>query len=145
MSAGVRIDILGPLAACRDGLGLALGPARQRAVLGLLALHAGGGAHRDEIIDVLWGERPPASAVAAVQGYVSRLRKLLGDAHGRGEGAELVTTVGGCCYQLSTGTGALDLVAFDHLLRQAARRAGPRPGLRPLRTSSGSMARGRAR
>jgi DNA-binding SARP family transcriptional activator/DNA-binding XRE family transcriptional regulator len=123
-SRGVSIDILGPMAARRDGIRLALGSPRQRAVLGLLALHAGGGTHRDEIIDVLWGERPPASAVTAVQGYVSRLRKLLHDP-ARDEGHELVTTVGGCCYRLSVSADALDLTVFGDLVRQAADETDP--------------------
>jgi transcriptional regulator with XRE-family HTH domain len=64
---GLRIDILGPLVAWRDGALVALGPARQRAVLGLLAVHAGASVPREAIVDMLWGERPPASAVAEVQ------------------------------------------------------------------------------
>jgi DNA-binding SARP family transcriptional activator/DNA-binding XRE family transcriptional regulator len=122
---GVRIAILGPLAAWRDGVRLALGPARQRAVLGLLALHVGAAMHRDEIIDVLWGERPPASAVAEVQGYVSRLRKLLGGRPGHDGGPELVGTVGGRCYELNAGVGALDLATFGDLTRQAAAEPDP--------------------
>jgi DNA-binding SARP family transcriptional activator/transcriptional regulator with XRE-family HTH domain len=108
---GARIDVLGPLTAWRDGTRLALGSARQRAVLGLLALHTGAGVHRDAIIDMLWGERPPASAVAEVQGYVSRLRKMLGD-------RELVPA-SGACYRLAAGAGQLDLVTFRLLLGQA--------------------------
>ncbi len=32
---------------------------------------------RDTIIDVLWGETPPRTAVGLVQAHVSRLRKAL--------------------------------------------------------------------
>jgi DNA-binding SARP family transcriptional activator len=32
---------------------------------------------RDRVIDELWGDDPPPAAVKTVQGYVSRLRKLL--------------------------------------------------------------------
>jgi DNA-binding SARP family transcriptional activator/DNA-binding XRE family transcriptional regulator len=115
---GVRIDVLGPLVAWRDGSPLALGSVRQRAVLGLLALHIGAGVHREGIIDMLWGQRPPASAVAEVQGYVSRLRKLLG-----GSGA---VSTSGPCYRLTAGTGQLDLAAF-RLLASQARDAVARP------------------
>ena len=115
----VRINVLGPLAAWRGGEPLALGPARQRAVLGLLALHAGTGVHRDAIIDLLWDERPPASAVAKVHGYLSRLRKLLGDGVARAGNAELVASAGGRCYRLNAGAGYLDLAAFSELTRQA--------------------------
>ena len=120
---GTRLEVLGPLTAWRDGAAVALGSARQRAVLGLLALHADVGLHRDAIIDALWGEQPPASAVPEVQGYVSRLRRLLG---GRGPDGPpgsggVVVTVGGCCYRLDQAGGRLrvDLAGFRQLVRLA--------------------------
>ncbi|MBV9450410.1 MAG: helix-turn-helix domain-containing protein [Streptosporangiaceae bacterium] len=116
---GVRINVLGPVAAWRDGAQVVLGSVRQRAVLGLMALQAGAGVHRDSIIDLLWGERPPSSAVAEVQGYVSRLRRILGDGPARAGHAELVTTAGGCCYRLNAGPGHLDLAVFGQLIREA--------------------------
>src|SRR5262249_17932905 len=51
---GLRLQVLGPLAAWRDGARLALGGPRQQAVLGLLALAPGSLVHRSAIIDVLW-------------------------------------------------------------------------------------------
>ena len=74
--------------------------------------------HRDTIIDVLWGERPPASAVNKVQGYVSRLRRMLGSRLGDGADADLVATAG-CCYRLDVDVSQLDLAAFVRLDRQA--------------------------
>jgi DNA-binding SARP family transcriptional activator len=73
----LAVSVLGPLTVTRDRAAVALGSVRQRAVLGLLALHHGTCLHREAIIDALWAERPPASAVAEVQGYISRLRQLL--------------------------------------------------------------------
>jgi len=63
-----RIGVLGPLMALRGTGAVRLGSPRQRAVLGLLALHWPAGVPRDVIIDVLWGERPPRSAAAEVRG-----------------------------------------------------------------------------
>ena len=118
---GMRIEILGPLAAWRDGQRLALGSPRQCAVFGLLALHPDVGVHREAIIDMLWPERPPASAAAKVQGYVSRLRKSLRDAGARAHtgDAQLVATVGGRSYCLNARSGHLDLVIFWQLVREA--------------------------
>ena len=66
--------VLGPLEA-DDGEGpLALGGAQQRAVLLLLVLSANRVVSRDRLIDELWGDDPPPTAVKTVQGYVSRLR-----------------------------------------------------------------------
>jgi DNA-binding XRE family transcriptional regulator len=114
---GVRIGVLGPLTLGRDGAVTSLGPARQRAVLGLLALHGPAGVPRDVIVDVLWPEHPPRSASTQVQAYVSRLRRLLRAAGpDRGPG-EPVTLTGGC-YRLGRGIG-LDLADFGQLSRQA--------------------------
>lgn len=115
---GLRIEILGPLTAWRDGAPVALGSARQRTVLGMLALHPETGLHRDAIVDLLWGEQPPASAVPEVQGYVSRLRTILGERSGN---AGPITTVGGCRYHLTPGTCGfhLDLSAFQQAARAA--------------------------
>ncbi len=118
-SPGVRIEVLGPLMAWQDGIELALGSARQRAVLGLLALHLRGGVHRDVIIDRLWGEQSPTSAVGKVQGYISRLRKVLGDASARAGNAELITTISSGCYRLNADSDQLDLAAFGMLIREA--------------------------
>jgi DNA-binding SARP family transcriptional activator/DNA-binding XRE family transcriptional regulator len=75
--SGLRLGILGPLTVWRDGSPLALGGTRQRAVLGALALHSADGLHRDVIVDLLWGQNPPPSAIAIVHSQISQLRRLL--------------------------------------------------------------------
>jgi DNA-binding SARP family transcriptional activator/tetratricopeptide (TPR) repeat protein/DNA-binding XRE family transcriptional regulator len=75
--SGLRLGILGPLTVWRDGSPVALGGTRQRAVLGALALHRTDGLHRDAIVDLLWGEDPPPSAIAIVHSQISQLRRLL--------------------------------------------------------------------
>jgi DNA-binding SARP family transcriptional activator/DNA-binding XRE family transcriptional regulator len=76
-AGGLRLQVLGPLAAWRDGVRLPLGGPRQQAVLGLLALAPGSLVHRSAIVDMLWPGDPPATAVSAVQSHISRLRGLL--------------------------------------------------------------------
>ena len=71
--------ILGPLEVAQDGHSLALGGAQQRALLAVLLIHRGEVLSTDRLIDELWGERAPSSAIKIVQGYVSQLRKALGD------------------------------------------------------------------
>jgi DNA-binding XRE family transcriptional regulator len=112
-----RIGVLGPLTAVRARAVIGLGSPRQRAVLGLLALHGTTGVSRDVIIDVLWGERSPRSATTQVQAYVSRLRQLLDPErmpHGRGGPVMLA----GGYYRLAEGTG-LDVDDFCQLSRRA--------------------------
>lgn len=60
---GLRLGVLGPLTASWDGTSLYLGGPRQRVILGMLALHANTLVHRERIIDAVWAEQPPASAV----------------------------------------------------------------------------------
>lgn len=112
--AGVYVGVLGPLTAVRDGLPISMGPARQRAVLGLLALHWPAGVPTDVIIDVLWGGgHAPRSATAVVQAYVSRLRHLLEPGRvPRRRGGPVALADGR--YRLGEGIG-LDLAEFGQL------------------------------
>src|SRR2546427_4758518 len=62
----------------RDGEeSVPLGGAKQRAVLALLLLNANRVVSRERLIDELWSDEPPETAVTSVQVYVSRLRKVL--------------------------------------------------------------------
>ena len=102
----MEFRVLGPLEV-RDGdRSLPLGGAKQRALLALLALNANRVVSRERLIDELWGEEPPETAVTTVQVYVSRLRKVLG-------AGTLVTRPPG--YMLATETELVDLERFEHL------------------------------
>jgi predicted ATPase/DNA-binding SARP family transcriptional activator len=102
--------VLGPLEA-RDGEGpLALGGAKQRALLALLLLNANRVVSRERLIDELWGDEPPATAVTMVQVYVSRLRKLLPE-------GSLLTRASG--YLLEVEPEMIDLQRFEGLVAEA--------------------------
>ena len=75
----MQIRLLGPVEASVDDRPVALGGAKQRAVLAMLALEANRAVSADRLIEGLWGEDPPASAAKMVQNYVWRLRKVLAD------------------------------------------------------------------
>jgi YVTN family beta-propeller protein len=74
----VEFRILGPLEVLEDGRPLALGGAKQRALLAILVLHRRERVSTDRLIDQLWGKRAPATAAKTVQVYVSHLRKAIG-------------------------------------------------------------------
>jgi DNA-binding SARP family transcriptional activator len=76
----VEFLILGPLQARVDGRTIALGAPRQRLLLAALLLSAPVPLRREQLIDEVWDEVPPASARHAVEVYVSRLREALGAA-----------------------------------------------------------------
>jgi len=98
--------ILGPLEVVEDDRPLSLGGAKQRALLALLVLNANRVVSRERLVDGLWGENPPETAVTTVQVYLSRLRKLLP------EGA-LVTRPP--AYVLEVAPDELDLERFERL------------------------------
>jgi predicted ATPase/DNA-binding SARP family transcriptional activator len=75
----IEFRILGSLEVVDGDRLLALGGPQQRALLAVLLVHRGEPVSSDRLIDELWGERPPASAIKIVHGYVSNLRRLLGD------------------------------------------------------------------
>ena len=54
--------ILGPFEVLDDGRRVALGGAKQRALLALLVIHANEPLGTERLIDELWGEHPPATA-----------------------------------------------------------------------------------
>ena len=73
-----RFRLLGPLEA-RDGhRPISLPVGKPRVLLARLLLSADHAVSREELVDSLWGDRPPASAKKLVQAYVSQLRKALG-------------------------------------------------------------------
>lgn len=114
--------VLGPLQVWGPGGEVRLGRPHRQAVLGLLALQPNVVVQRESIIDALWGEEPPASAVTMIHSYVSQLRKLLPG--GRvGKGAELARVGSG--YQLRVDNDELDLLIFS---RQTARAVRARDG-----------------
>ena len=103
------LRILGPLEVLDEGRALVLGQGKQRALFALLLLHANETLARDRLIDELWGDRPPATAVKSIQIYVSRLRKAFA-----ADGGILVTRAHG--YELSIEPDRLDAHRFERLV-----------------------------
>jgi DNA-binding SARP family transcriptional activator len=94
------------------GRALALGGEKQRTVLALLVLGAGKPIPIERLIDDVWGESPPPSAAHTLEGYVSRLRRLLEPL-----GAAIERRGGG--YRLELGGGTVDAVLLQALVADA--------------------------
>jgi hypothetical protein len=63
----VEVQLLGPLVVRLEGRAVAVGGAKERAVLSLLALRHGSVITADELVDALWGElAPPTTALKAL-------------------------------------------------------------------------------
>ena len=69
--------MLGSFDVVMDGRSVPLGGAKQRALLAILAIHVNDVVPADRLIEQLWPGNVPESAVNTLQGYVSRLRKVL--------------------------------------------------------------------
>ena len=106
----MQFRILGPVEALPDGQTAALGAPKQRALLALLLVNRGRVVSSDQLVDGLWGEAPPASALQSLQVYVHGLRRALG--------SERIETAGRG-YRAVVGEGELDLDHFECAVTQA--------------------------
>jgi len=106
----MEFRILGPLEVVEDGRLIPLDRRLSRALLAYLLLHANEPVSGERLVDQLWGEAAPKTALASLQNYVSRLRKSLGP-------EKLVLEAGG--YVLHVDPERFDLTRFDRLVAEA--------------------------
>jgi DNA-binding SARP family transcriptional activator/tetratricopeptide (TPR) repeat protein len=106
----LEFRVLGPIEAWRDGREVELTGRKMRTMLAALLLRANRVVMIDHLVAMLWGERPPPTAVAQLHKYVSQLRARLGPDHIVRHGAG---------YQLKLGQHTLDLHVFDQGVRSA--------------------------
>jgi predicted ATPase/DNA-binding SARP family transcriptional activator len=117
----MEFRLLGSLEVVNDDGGMApLGPPRQHALLAALVLHAGSWLSVEQLVDLLWGERPPATAATIVHGSVAGLRRVLEPARERGNPARLLVTrpTG---YALEVHPEQVDALRFERLLAEGRR------------------------
>ncbi|MGW0936728.1 BTAD domain-containing putative transcriptional regulator [Streptomyces sp. NPDC002666] len=107
----LRIDLLGPLRASRDGLPLPLGPLKQRLVLAVLLTRPNTPVSLEELTDAVWPDDPPRTARKNLQVYVSNLRRVLDP----GDLGRLRHGPGG--YVLHLTADECDSLRFDELAR----------------------------
>lgn len=123
--------VLGALEVLDGERSLSLAGAKQRALLALLLVHANHVLSRDRLIDELWGEKPPDTAVQSLQVYVSRLRKLL-------PRDSLLTRPPG--YLLELEPDELDLRRFERLLAEGREALAARDAERATRVLHDALA-----
>lgn len=93
------------------------GSEKLRALLAILVIHAREAMSSDRLSDLLWEGEPPRTAAAALQVYVSKLRKALEPERDSGEPALLlVTTAEG--YRLDVEDDRIDGRRFERLARR---------------------------
>ncbi|TDD10985.1 helix-turn-helix domain-containing protein [Nonomuraea deserti] len=107
----VRVELLGPFAVLnRGGAVVEVPGVRLRALLAALALQPGRIVTRSRLVDWIWGQRPPADEVNALQALVSRLRRVLPE-------GVIEAESGG--YRLAVDPDAVDVCRFEQLVGQA--------------------------
>lgn len=106
----IRFCLLGSLMVYRDGAAVMVPRGKQRVILAMLLLNSGRVVRVEELAEELWESGPPPSGPVAVQNYVMRLRKTLGDA-GRDR---IISQPGG--YLIRVEADELDVWRFEALL-----------------------------
>jgi DNA-binding SARP family transcriptional activator/pimeloyl-ACP methyl ester carboxylesterase/class 3 adenylate cyclase/predicted ATPase len=108
----MRFQLLGPLEVQDGDRAVPLAAGKQCALLSHLLLNANRAVPLARLVDDLWGDRVPGTAVKALQVYVSKLRKALpaDRLHTRGAG-----------YLLEVREGELDLDVFTRLAGEGRR------------------------
>jgi DNA-binding SARP family transcriptional activator len=107
----VVFGILGPLLVGSSEKPVPLRGARQRELVALLLLRLGEVVSRDAIVDELWEESAPPTAVKILQNAVSQVRRVLP------QSAALRTESGG--YVLELDPDAVDACLFERLVAEA--------------------------
>ncbi|HYB46249.1 MAG TPA: BTAD domain-containing putative transcriptional regulator [Streptosporangiaceae bacterium] len=110
--------VLGPFEVRAGAHVVELGGEKPRALLVILVLHRNQVVLADRLVDDLWGESPPATALRTLHAYVSRLRKALnGDGGSPGSNGGVLVTQGRG-YLLRVAPGELDLERFGELVER---------------------------
>jgi DNA-binding SARP family transcriptional activator len=105
----MRIKVLGPIEITDDGRVIRLAGPAQRALVAALALDHGTVVPVGRLTEILWGDRPPATARTKIQAHVSAVRQAMGRSV-REAGGPLLTVPPG--YLLSSSDMDLDLAEF---------------------------------
>ena len=115
----VRIQVLGPLRVWHEQGEVELGPPGRRAVLGLLTLAGGEAVTTRELVDALWPDQPPRSAVNVLQTHVKHLRRLMEPDRAARTSSTLLPHVGGG-YAVNRNAVDVDLLHVRRLVAEAS-------------------------
>ncbi|HEY2671665.1 MAG TPA: BTAD domain-containing putative transcriptional regulator, partial [Rugosimonospora sp.] len=106
-----------------DGEPVPLGRRRERCLFGVLLLDAGVSIPADRLARLLWDDQPTATARAALNTHVSRLRNRLDPHHDGSLGIRLVSRNGG--YLVEVDPQAIDATRFRSMVERARTVAEP--------------------
>jgi DNA-binding SARP family transcriptional activator len=110
----IRLSVLGPLEAHRDGVDRAPRTPKLLQLLAMLVIRPGRIVHVDSIISELWPSHPPRTARTTLSTYVYHLRRCIDDAEA--DDSLLVTRAPG--YMLRVSPDQVDVHTFGLLLQR---------------------------
>ncbi|MGE7384717.1 BTAD domain-containing putative transcriptional regulator [Streptomyces sp. NPDC004126] len=116
----MRFQLLGPLSIAHGPETVVLKPSKPTSLLAALLLHPGTVVSTGYLLRAVWDEEPPATARAALQTCVLRLRRLF---EKYGISATTIEAVPGG-YRMHNDTETLDLALFRFLTAEARAAAG---------------------
>ncbi|GAA3215559.1 AfsR/SARP family transcriptional regulator [Dactylosporangium siamense] len=123
----MQVRLLGPIDVTLGGAPREVPGLRRKAVLATLAIGRGEVVSTDRLIDTVWGEDPPATAVNTLQRHVSYLRQVLG-----GRDTIVARPPG---YLLALDDDATDVAVAERLIRQGTGAAEQAERVRCLRAA----------
>ncbi|GAB2862564.1 hypothetical protein GCM10022221_73050 [Actinocorallia aurea] len=115
----LEIKVLGPLEAMGGGRSIAPTAGKPRQILALLALRAGEVVPVSTLVEEIWGENPPRSALTTMQTYILQLRRLIGQIAPGVAKNVLITRYNG--YLLAADTVRVDAHLYNELAAAAMR------------------------
>jgi len=113
----ITIELLGPLSVRVNRVPVMPRAAKPRQALALLALNAGRVVTVSSLIDELWGDSPPPSALTALQTYILDCRRQIAAALGTGQDPKSVLRTRLNGYLLDGRSSRVDARDFERLAR----------------------------
>ncbi len=104
----MEFRLLGPLTVVDGGRPVALGRGTKRALLAILLLRANHVVTPEQLVEDLWGERPPGNPKATLHSHVAALRRVL-----ERDGGERLLLTDAAGYLLRVAPEQLDVDRFE--------------------------------
>ena len=120
----MQVRLLGPVDVVVDGEPRPVSGLRRKAVLATLALHRGEIVSTGQLVEAVWGDTAPSTALNTLQHHVSYLRRVLG--------SKAVIRARPPGYALELGGDGTDVQVAERLLRRGRESADPVDGARHL-------------
>ena len=110
----MEVSVLGPVEVAIDGVPVRLAKRQHRLIVGILGIEANHGVSSGRLIDLLWGDRPPARPQAVLHSRLSELRAVLRAAGGTAAHRTITTDDDG--YTLRVPARMVDAHRFWELI-----------------------------